>query len=260
MSMSITEIERTLGQLRLSGARDTLQTRLQQAQASQMTPLETLSLLLQDELDRRQSRMLGKRYKDSGLDEKASLKDIDWSFNPKVPRAACFELQTLKFISEGSNALLIGKPGTGKSHTAKAVAYHALLQGLKVAYVETEADFAKYALSEPNRREQQLQRLLAVDLVVLDDLFLARRISEAAAEFLQTLVHQRYKRRGSILVTSNRVIQDWGTYLGDMTMASTILDRLMHRCHMLQFEGKSYRLKEAAKKLAIKTDGTGELS
>ena len=89
MSMSIAEIERTLGQLRLSGARDTLQTRLQQAQVSQMTPLETLALLLQDELDRRQSRMLDKRYKDSCLDEKASLKDIDWSFNPKVPRAAC---------------------------------------------------------------------------------------------------------------------------------------------------------------------------
>jgi DNA replication protein DnaC len=64
-----------------------------------------------------------------------SLKDIDWLFNPKVPRGACFELQTLKFISEGANALLIGKPGTGKSHTAKAVAYHALQQGLKVAYV-----------------------------------------------------------------------------------------------------------------------------
>jgi DNA replication protein DnaC len=188
-----------------------------------------------------------------------SLKDIDWLFNPKVPRGACFELQTLKFISEGANALLIGKPGTGKSHTAKAVAYHALQQGLKVAYVQTEADFAKYALSEPGRREQQLQRLLAVDLVVLDELFLARRISEAAAEFLQTLLHQRYKRRGSILVTSNRVIQDWGTYLGDMTMASTILDRLMHRCHMLQFAGKSYRL-NAAKKLAIKTDGAGEPS
>ncbi len=75
-----------------------------------------------------------------------------------------------------------------------------------------------------------------------------------AAEFLQSLVHRLYKLRASIVVTSNRVIQDWGTYLGNTIMASTILDQLMHRCRMLQFEGRSYRLKEAAQKLAIKLD------
>jgi DNA replication protein DnaC len=69
---------------------------------------------------------------------------------------------------------------------------------------------------------------------------------------LQALVHQRYRKRGSLLVTSNRVIEDWGAYLGDATTASTILDRLMHRCRLLQFAGKSYRLKEAAQRLAIK--------
>lgn len=219
-----------------------------------MTAQELLALLLQDELDRRQSRLIGKRYKDSRLDEKVTLAEIDWSFNPKVPRAACFELQTLKFVSEGANALLIGKPDTGKSHVAKAVAYHAVQQGLKVAYAEADSDFAGYALASARERELLLQRMLAADLLVLDDLFLAKRVSEAAAELLQTLVHQRYRRRASVLVTSNRVIKDWGSYLGDMTMASTILDRLMHRSRLLEFEGKSYRLKEAAQRLAVKAE------
>ena len=62
-------------------------------------------------------------------------------------------------------------------------------------------------------------------------------------------MHQRYKLKRSIVVTSNRVVQDWGKYLGDNTMATTILDRLMHRVHVLEFEGKSYRLKEAASRL-----------
>ena len=86
---------------------------------------------------------------------------------------------------------------------------------------------------------------------MLDDLVLARRIGEHAAEVLQAIVHQRYKLRRPIVVTSNKVVQDWGKYLGDVTMASTILDRLMHRCAMLEFEGKSYRLKEAAARIAI---------
>ena len=80
-------------------------------------------------------------------------------------------------------------------------------------------------------------------------LFLARRIADVSAELLQAIVHQRYKLRRAIVITSNRVVQDWGKYLGDATMASTILDRLMHRCAMLEFEGKSYRLKEAASRI-----------
>ena len=96
-----------------------------------------------------------------------------------------------------------------------------------------------------------LRSFVEPDLVVLDDLFLARRISEASAELLQTVVHQRYKQRRSIVVTSNRVVQDWGKYLADATMATTILDRLMHRAAMLEFEGKSYRLKEAASRIAL---------
>ncbi len=80
-------------------------------------------------------------------------------------------------------------------------------------------------------------------------MFLARRITDAGAELLQTVVHQRYKLRRSIVVTSNRVVQDWGKYLGDDTMGTTILDRLMHRAALLEFEGKSYRLKEAAARI-----------
>ncbi|CDG83158.1 istB-like ATP-binding protein [Janthinobacterium agaricidamnosum NBRC 102515 = DSM 9628] len=80
--------------------------------------------------------------------------------------------------------------------------------------------------------------------MVLDDLFLARRISDKAGELLPTLVHQRYKLKRSIVVASNRVVQDWGKYLGDNTMATTILAQIMHRAHILEFEGKSYRLKE----------------
>ena len=249
MTMTMTEIDRTLRELRLSGMIDTLETRILQAQASQQPFIETFSLVLQDELDRRRSRLMERRYKKSRLDERLTLHDFDWRFNPKLPRAACFELHTLKFISDSANALIIGKPGTGKSHVAKAVTYQATLHGSDVLYLEADQAFAKYILAKPDEQSKIMRSLLEPDLLVLDDLFLARRISEAAAEMLQTVVHQRYKLRRSVMVTSNRVVQDWGKYLGDNTMSGTILDRLMHRSVLLEFEGKSYRLKEAAARL-----------
>ncbi len=116
------------------------------------------------------------------------------------------------------------------------------------------SEFARYALAQGDEQARMLKAWVGADLLVLDDLFLARRISEHAAELLQALVHQRYKLRRSIVITSNRVVQDWGRYLGDATMATTILDRLMHRCAMLEFEGKSYRLKEAAARLVMPSD------
>ncbi|CDW96565.1 MULTISPECIES: IS21-like element helper ATPase IstB [unclassified Thiomonas] len=251
--MTMNEIDRALRELRLSGIADTLSTRLMQAQSTQEPFLETFASMLQDELDRRRSRLTERRFKHSRLDERLSLADFDWRFNPKLPRQACFELHTLKFISEGANAMIIGRPGTGKSHVAKAVAYQATLQGFDVRYVEADTEFAKFALGSAAEQAALLRGYVAPDLLVLDDLFLARRIGDAAAELLQTVVHQRYKHRRSIVVTSNRVVQDWGKYLGDATMATTILDRLMHRAAMLEFDGKSYRLKEAAARIALNT-------
>ena len=247
--MNMTDIDRALKQLRLSGISTTLSTRVLEAQSGQQSFLETFGLILQDELDRRKSRLNDRRFKQSGLEERQSLQDFDWSFNPKLPRRECFELHTLKFISQGANAILIGSPGTGKSHIAKAIGYQATLSGYNVCYLEADTELARHAIGDAFEQQKLLYKALHCDLLILDDLFLARSISEPAAELLQTIVHQRYKRHASIVLTSNRLIDDWGKYLGDNTAATTIVDRLMHRSALLKFEGRSYRLKELATRI-----------
>jgi DNA replication protein DnaC len=81
---------------------------------------------------------LQRRYQISGLDERLTLTDFDWSYNPEVPKRACFELHALKFITEGDNAIFCGQAGTGKSHIAKTIAYAAVRAGLRVHYAEAD--------------------------------------------------------------------------------------------------------------------------
>ncbi|MBK7235236.1 MAG: ATP-binding protein [Sterolibacteriaceae bacterium] len=239
--------------MRLSGVRATLETRLIESQASSLSFLETFSALLQDELDRRQSRLLERRYQLSGLEERASLAEFDWGYNPKIPKRTCFELHTLKFIAEGDSALLIGQPGTGKSHIAKAIAYSALRSGLRVLYGEADELLANLAQGASADKRKLLKPVIDADLLVLDDLFLARHLPAEAADALQSILHKRYKLRRSSLITSNRIIEDWHKFLGDAALTTAILDRLLHRSVLLEFRGKSYRLKEAASRLAKAT-------
>lgn len=114
----------------------TLEARALQVTQGDMGFIEAFSALVQDELDRRKSKQLERRYTLSGLTERKTLHEFDWGFNPKVPKHEILELGVCKFIEAREDALLIGSPGTGKSHCAKAIALNALMQGYSVFYRE----------------------------------------------------------------------------------------------------------------------------
>ncbi|MGA7819625.1 MAG: ATP-binding protein [Candidatus Sulfotelmatobacter sp.] len=203
--MNISELERSLRQLRLGGMAAVLENRLRQAQAEPMAPIDLISCLVSDELSRRSDRLLERRRKQASFrDPNKTLDNFDFTFNPKMNRSLIFDLATGTFIGRREDALFLGPGGAGKSHLAQAIGQAAILQGYRVLYRETHVllDELADAVAEGSRK-QFMETLTTVPLLIIDD-FGMRKLPLTAAEDLLEIVMRRYER-ASTLLTSNRL-------------------------------------------------------
>jgi DNA replication protein DnaC len=240
--MNVIELQRALKHLRLGGMAAVLETRLQQAQAEPMAPIDLICCLVSDELTRRSDRLLERRRKAAGFRDLHTLDNFDFSFNKKMNRSLVFDLATANFIARHEDALFLGPPGSGKSHLAQAIGLAAIQQGYRVLYREAHTLINDIIEASVDGTRKELMDLLStVPLLIVDDLGM-RKLPSTAAEELLEIVMRRYER-ASTLLTSNRPVEDWGKLLGDTAAVTAMLDRLLHHGHVLKCGPRSWRTK-----------------
>jgi DNA replication protein DnaC len=240
------QLRTDLKRLKLSGLLSTLEVRLLEATANQLSPLEFLELLVADEMTARQDRAIARRVKEAGFREIKRLEDFDFSFNPTIPKTRIFDLATGHILDEKRDVLISGPPGVGKSHLVQALGYQVARMGRTVLYRSIFDAVGELMSSETfHERDKILRKYLRPDLLIIDDMGL-KNLPRQSGEHLFEIIMRRFELR-STFMTTNRPLEDWGLLIGDVPTATAILDRFLSRAEIITITGRSYRLKGGSK-------------
>ena len=231
-----------LKELRLSGIASTLQERLTYAQSNKISYQEFLELLCEDEFHNRRDNRYRRRYKAAKLPSIKQLEDFDFNFQPSIDQKVINDLATCQFVKAKKNVVLMGDSGTGKSHLAIAFALKALEKEYDVFFT-TVSDmlYDLHVARADNSYHKKLQKLTRCHLLILDELGFKQLPRYSVDDFFN-VISKRYEQ-GSIIITTNKNLENWNDIFEDKMLTKAIVDRVVHHAVKLSINGKSYRTK-----------------
>ncbi|CUI06393.1 Mobile element protein [Janthinobacterium sp. CG23_2] len=235
------ELSSLLKQLRLSGILDSLEARNREAIDRKLAYTEFLSLLVHDEVARRDQKKLDLRMRRANFRNQKTLEGFDFDRLPGLNRAAVHDLATCRFIEEKVAVIIAGPCGTGKSHLAQALGHAAARQGYDVLFItQTQLMSSLRTAQAMGTYERRFNYLAKIPLLLIDD-FGLKPLRPPEDEDFHDLIAERYERTATVL-TSNLDLEEWGAaFPANKMIAAATLDRLRHGAYKIELDGESYR-------------------
>lgn len=235
---------RDLATLKLSRIAEIYRDVLNEAARKNSPLLDVLSTLIAEEAAACHERALQRRMRQAHLPKRKTLPDYDFTFPKRIPKQKILRLFDCQFIAEHLCAVLIGPTGTGKTHLLNALGYTACEQGLSVRFTRVIDMINVLTTAQINGTlEPALKAYVNPSLLLLDELGYLP-IDKRGADLMFQVVAARYES-GSIVLTTNRAFRDWGQIFDvDNTLATAMIDRLMHHGEAIVIHGESYRMKD----------------
>jgi len=240
------KLDAYLKTLSLHRIRENYLSEAENAAKAKMSYQDYLFRLVETEVLSKYDRSINRRIQLAGFPFVRKLEEFDFSYQPKLDEKLIRELANLNFLDTAKNIILLGPPGVGKTHLAISIGLKTCLEQKRTAFYTAEAITQLLATNEvAGNLKQTLESLSKLDLLIIDELGYLELTKKTASLFFQ-LISKRYESK-SLIITSNKPLEDWGQIFGDEVIAAAIIDRLLHHSYVFFINGKSYRIKNLLK-------------